>query len=38
MAFQLSRLKRGDDVGAREILQRSLQSLSKHKHVPVISR
>ncbi|CAM9798055.1 unnamed protein product, partial [Sphacelaria rigidula] len=24
MAFQLSRLKRGDDVGAREILQRSL--------------
>lgn len=38
MAYQLSRLKRGDDKGAREALQRSLQSLAKHKHVAVISR
>lgn len=38
MAFQLSRLKRGDDAGAREALQRSLQSLARHKHVSVISR
>lgn len=38
VAYQLSRLKRGDDAGAREVLQRSLQSLAKHKHVSVISR
>ncbi|CAM9261976.1 unnamed protein product [Hapterophycus canaliculatus] len=38
LAYQLSRLKRGDDAGAREVLQRSLQSLAKHKHVSVISR
>ena len=38
MAYQLSRLKRGDDAGAREALQRSLQSLARHKHVSVISR
>lgn len=38
VAYQLSRLKRGDDAGARETLQRSLQSLARHKHVSVISR
>ncbi|CAN0347508.1 unnamed protein product [Ectocarpus sp. 6 AP-2014] len=37
-AYQLSRLKRGDDAGAREALKRSLQSLARHKHVYVISR
>lgn len=37
-AYQLSRLRRGDDAGARQVLQRSLQSLSKHKHISVISR
>lgn len=38
VAYQLSRLKRGDDTGAREALKRSLQSLARHKHVSVISR
>ncbi|CAM9425382.1 unnamed protein product, partial [Ectocarpus sp. 8 AP-2014] len=38
VAYQLSRLKRGDDAGAREALKRSLQSLARHKHVSVISR
>eukprot|EP00903_Cladosiphon_okamuranus_P010099 g9564.t2 len=38
VAYQLSRLKRGDDAGAREALQRSFQSLARHKHVSVISR
>ncbi|CAN0384506.1 unnamed protein product [Discosporangium mesarthrocarpum] len=38
MAYQLFRLKLGDDAGARELLQRSLKSLARHKHVTVISR
>ncbi|CAM9127824.1 unnamed protein product [Choristocarpus tenellus] len=38
MAYHLSRLKQGDDEGARELLQRSLQSLGRHKHIAVITR
>jgi hypothetical protein len=38
MAYQRALLAKGDDAGARELLRRSLQSLSRHKHVAVISR
>ncbi|CAM9645217.1 unnamed protein product, partial [Phaeothamnion confervicola] len=37
-AWQLGRLKHGDDAGARELLKRSLQSLPPHKHVAVTVR
>ena len=35
MAYQQSRLRAGDHVGARALLGRSIQSLSRHKHVEV---
>jgi rRNA biogenesis protein RRP5 len=38
MAYQRIRLVRGDDAGARDLLRRSLQSLSRHKHVAVTAR
>lgn len=37
-AFHLMKLRSGDVKGAKEQLSRSLQSLSKHKHVEVISK
>lgn len=38
MAYQKFKLRKGDFEGAKMELSRSLQSLSKHKHVEVISR
>jgi rRNA biogenesis protein RRP5 len=37
-AFQVFELRRGAHDAAKKLLQRSLQSLSRHKHVEVISR
>ena len=36
MAYQDFKLRNGDADSAKKLLQRSLQSLSKHKHVPVL--
>ncbi len=36
MAWQRSRLERNDEDGARDLLKRSMQSLSEHKHVCVV--
>ncbi|CAM9431765.1 unnamed protein product [Chrysoparadoxa australica] len=38
MSWQKFRLHQGDEAGAQELLQRSLQSLSRHKHVEVTSK
>ncbi len=36
MAWQRSRLERNDEEGARELLKRSMHSLSEHKHVRTV--
>ena len=38
MSYQVSRLRAGDHVGARALLGRSLQSLSRHKHIEVLTK
>lgn len=38
MAYQHYLLRRGDDKGAKSMLGRSMQSLSRHKHVEVITQ
>ena len=37
-AYQIYRLRRKDDEGAKQLLSRSLQSLSRHKHIEVIEK
>ena len=36
--YQLLRIKQNDDKKSKELLSRSLQALSRHKHVEVISK
>ena len=38
MRYQLLRIKQNEERKAKELLSRSLQALSRHKHVEVISR
>jgi rRNA biogenesis protein RRP5 len=38
MAFQHFKLRIGDSDGAKKMLSRSMQSLSRHKHIEVISK
>ena len=37
-AYQAFRLRSGDGDGAKELLKRSMQSLSRHKHIEVITK